>query len=190
MSNICMCLYICNILYVDTTGNKACEVLVYVLLLNGNQTEPLVMEQTPIRHSLFIAHVQTTYSTELLLNCNIVFDRQHKYYNFLCFGYLTCYWCVWSGKQFWCAAERWMNVYGGHLHIEDWNAHQNSGLNRIPYGVDCLSGADLPWMNQSIWLWVDVGEKQRARQKKRESKRERETSVRNLRRLSRRLIYN
>lgn len=31
---------------------------------------------------------------------------------------------------------------------------QNAGLNCIPYG-----GADLPWMNQSIWLRVHVGER-------------------------------
>ena len=37
---------------------------------------------------------------------------------------------------------------------------QNVGLKCIPYGGDCLPSADLPWMNQSIWLRVDEGERE------------------------------
>ena len=52
---------------------------------------------------------------------------------------------------------------------------QNTGLNCIPYGGDCLPSADLPWMNQSIWLRVDVGERERKRETERG--RERESTV-------------
>lgn len=67
----------------------------------------------------------------------------------------------------------WRSELGVHLDLLDkcrennfsvWEKHfQNPGLNSLLYCGDCLSTADLPWMNQSIWLWVDVGEKKRRR---------------------------
>lgn len=44
-----------------------------------------------------------------------------------------------------------------------------NGLNCFPYGGDCLPSADLPWMNQSIWLRVDVGERDRDKEREGES---------------------